>query len=67
MAAIRKATPERLKGATLYVGGVSAKGNKILTKPCRWCAGVLKSTGIKSVVWHNHSGDIGSYLIKEIA
>jgi tRNA(Arg) A34 adenosine deaminase TadA len=56
MDCVRRATPEQMAGATLYVGGVSPAGNLILTRPCDWCWDVLSSLSLASIVYHTDSG-----------
>lgn len=66
VATIRKAKPNQLKGAVLYVGGVTHFGSLILSKPCCWCSDILKETGIKAVVWHDKDGRVGKRSLRQL-
>lgn len=64
MACIRRARPDQLVGATLYVGGVTASGNIVTSKPCHWCYDVLSRTGISRIVWHDTAGNTHSIKLR---
>jgi deoxycytidylate deaminase len=61
--AILSVDPEKLKGATIYVGGVSRCGNTILSKPCPLCQNLLREMGIKAAVWHNKDNEVETWKV----
>lgn len=54
IACLRRVTEP--SGAVLYVGGVTASGALLLSKPCKWCWDSIKEAGIVAVVWHDPDG-----------
>lgn len=51
LAALRKLTPEQLRGATVYVARVTPSGAVGSSEPCPACALELKRVGIKKVIF----------------
>lgn len=49
MAALRKCT--RTKGATIFVARVNKHGEERMSRPCPKCMNLLKSAGIKKIVY----------------
>lgn len=46
------------KGATLYVVGVTAFGNTILSKPCKGCEDFIKKMGLRKVIYHTVEDEV---------
>lgn len=46
------------KGATLYVVGLTAVGNIILSRPCKGCEDFIKRMGLRRVVYHTVTDEI---------
>lgn len=61
--AILAIDPEKLKGATVYVGGITKTGGLLKSAPCPICHKVLQEYGIRCVVFHEKTGEIRSYKV----
>ena len=58
MNAMLQATPEEMKGATLYVSGFNIKtGEEVTSKPCTLCERMIRNAGIARVTY-KHKGSI---------
>ena len=55
--------PEKLRGATVYVAGISKTGNLLKSAPCPICQKLLQEYGIRCVVFHEKTGEIRSYKV----
>lgn len=51
VAAIKQVKKEHLKGATLYVARISPGGNVSYSRPCARCEQIIRSVGIKEIVY----------------
>jgi pyrimidine deaminase RibD-like protein len=51
LSALRKLTPEQLRGATVYVARVTPSGAIGSSEPCAACAHELRRVGIKKVIF----------------
>jgi deoxycytidylate deaminase len=64
--ALMQVDPELLRGATVYVAGLSpaSDGSKLCwsSRPCPSCQALLHEYGIKSVIFHNNQG--GLHMMK---
>lgn len=56
VACLRSATPEQIRGSTLYVGGVNYTGKLIRTRPCEWCLDIIADAGVQNIAWHDAYG-----------
>lgn len=63
VAAMRKCSPEKLKGATIYVSRMANCGKPLLSKPCPKCHAALVEAGIRRVVYTDEFG-AKSYIIR---
>ena len=45
-----------LSGATIHVSRVNLNGNPALAKPCNKCLDLIKSVGIKKIIFTTDSG-----------
>jgi deoxycytidylate deaminase len=61
--AILTIDPEKLKGATVYVGGITKTGGLLKSAPCPICQSLLREYGIRCVVFHEKTGEIRSYKV----
>lgn len=55
--AIRRANPNEVQGATIYVYRQQRDGTPAMARPCSSCMSLIKSVGIKKVCY----SDYGSY------
>lgn len=53
----------KLKGATVYIGGITKTGDLLKSAPCPLCQNLLKEYGIRCVVFHEKTGEIRSYKV----
>jgi deoxycytidylate deaminase len=57
--AIYGVDPKKLKGATVYVTGITKCGNLLKSEPCSICKAVLSDVGVKAVYYYHKNGEIG--------
>lgn len=48
----------KLKGTTIYIGGLTKNNNLVCSKPCSLCQIIIKEAGIKEVFYHEQDGSI---------
>lgn len=48
----------KLKGTSLYVGGLTKGNNLVCSKPCELCQIIIKEAGIKEVFYHERDGSL---------
>ncbi len=56
--AIINGSPERMKGATIYITGIEEDGSLAEGQPCLLCRRMIRNAQIEQVVYYNKKGQI---------
>jgi len=64
--AIINGSPERMKGATIYITGIEEDGSLAEGKPCLLCRRMIRNAQIEEVVYYNKKGEIVKVHISEL-
>lgn len=49
---------ERFKNLEMYVTGITKASQLVLSKPCKYCQGVLAEVPLKAIYYHDRNGQI---------
>lgn len=62
--AILQGTPERMKGATIFIAGFDNKGNLVTSKPCKLCYRFILNAWITEIVYYD--SELQDIVVKKI-